>query len=173
MTQSSSKLSGNSLDLRGLAIIAERQRLAQNIGLHKIQHGIPVHDAERERVLLQSFCEGAEQKGIATQGAGKILERLFLASREVQQKISHASQAQLNTHSTQEFQQLRLSMEELNIQLLNYMRERAQMIMEKKSEGLCTKEEWREIAVSEPYNIDSTLAQDLYDLFSEVTLTLS
>lgn len=173
MTQSNSKLSGDSLDLRGLAIIAERQKLAQKIGLHKIQHGIPVYDVERERLLLQSFCEGAQQKGIVPESAGKVLGRLFLASREVQQKISHTLRVQSNTDATEEFQRLRVFMETLSIQLLNYMRERAQMIVEKKTEGICTKEQWREIAIVEPYNLDHKLAEDLYDLLSEVTLTSS
>ncbi len=173
MTPNTSQLSGDPIDLQGLAIIGDRQHLAGKIGHYKVQHGIPIYDAKREAQLLQSFCDGAEKRGIVGKSAGEVIERLFIASRAVQQRIFDTLTAQDVAQAQDgdaEFARLRRSMQEMNDALLEYMAARARIISKQGKNAVFTKEQWITIAKISPYDLDPVLAEDLYNLLSNITL---
>ena len=73
-------------DTELIALIAERQRIVAQIGAHKIEHGIPTRDYEREREVLKGARASAAGIGLEPGVAEAIMQVLIRSSLTEQER---------------------------------------------------------------------------------------
>lgn len=76
------------IDSRIIKDLAERLKICEEIGLLKLENGIPVMDVGVEKRVEETWCEEAKQLGISETYSIKQMCRLIIAmSREVQEEV--------------------------------------------------------------------------------------
>lgn len=80
MTLEDLRLRLTAVDRELIALIAARQRVVAEIGMHKIDHAVPTRDYEREREVLKAAREQARELGIDADFAERIMRELIEAS---------------------------------------------------------------------------------------------
>lgn len=80
-------------DTELITLIAERQRIVAEIGSHKIDHGIPTRDYEREREVLKDARAAAGRHGLDARVAEEIMTTLIRSSltQQEQTRVQAAS----------------------------------------------------------------------------------
>lgn len=72
------------IDLRLLALLAERMHVVLAIGEYKREHGLPIYDPERERSKLERLARAAPRP-LDGDTVRRVFERLIDESRRLEQ----------------------------------------------------------------------------------------
>ena len=83
----------STVDRELISLIAQRQKIVADIGVHKISTGIATRDYVREREVLESTREQAKSLGLEPEVAGEVMSALIRASLTRQERTRIAAES--------------------------------------------------------------------------------
>jgi chorismate mutase/prephenate dehydrogenase len=83
----------SAVDRELISLVAERQRIVSEIGIHKIHNAVPTRDYEREKEVVKGAAEQAGQLGLEPELAEQIMHLLIRSS------LTHQERTRVAAHS--------------------------------------------------------------------------
>lgn len=73
------------IDQSIIKLLAERQKISQEIGKYKAARGLPIQQGEREAEIIKKHTQEAKNAGLAVAFIEKLFDIIFQYSRKDQQ----------------------------------------------------------------------------------------